>query len=315
MLSVVIPSYNEEKCISTTCKVLSKLLTTNDIVYELIFVDDGSKDNSWEMMKHAANQNSHIYAIHFSKNFGKEAAIKAGLEAAHGDCVAVMDCDLQHPPEKLVDMYRLWQDGYEVIEGVKADRGKESKIHKVLSHMFYGMMSKALGFDLENTSDFKLLDRKAVDAINALSEKKPFFRALSSWVGFKRTTIKFGVQKRLDGNSKWSSFGLMKYAISNITSFTAVPMQIVTILGFLSLVISLVIGIQTLVNKMMGNALDGFTTIILVELLMGSIIMISLGITGVYISRIFEETKNRPQFIVSEVYNCTTEKNDDPEGN
>lgn len=309
MLSVVIPSYNEEKMIGKTAEVMSSILSENGIENELLFINDGSRDNTWEEIKNAADKRANVKGINFSRNFGKEAAIRAGLKNAKGDCVAVIDCDLQHPPEVLAQMYECWKNGFEVVEGIKADRGKESKLHKGFAGLFYGLISKAAGFNMQNTSDFKLLDRKAVDAILSMNESKPFFRALSSWVGFKTARIPFYVQERAEGESKWSAVKLVKYAISNICSFSAAPMQIVTFLGGLSLVLSLVLGIQSLIKKFSGQALEGFTTVILIELIIGSIMMICLGIVGYYIARIFDEIKNRPQFIISDVY-CREEKSE-----
>ena len=225
----------------------------------------------------------------------------AGLEAAQGDCVAILDCDLQHPPEKLVEMYRLWEQGFEVVEGIKVDRGAESGMHRFAAKSFYGLISRATGLDMADSSDFKLLDRKVVDALNAMPERNVFFRALSFWVGFKRTTVRYRVRERTAGESKWSTRALIKYAINNIGSFSSAPLQIITSLGVLMLVIAVIFGVVALVQKIMGTALGGFTTVILLLLFASSLIMISLGIIGYYIARIYEELKGRPRFIVSEI--------------
>ncbi|MCC8182359.1 MAG: glycosyltransferase family 2 protein [Clostridiales bacterium] len=294
-LSVVIPSYNEEKMVPITARTISSLLQDAGISFELLFVDDGSNDRTWEEIEHAATIPSQcIHGVHFSRNFGKEAAIMAGLSEAVGDCCVVIDCDLQHPPEKIIEMYHLWEEGYEVVEGVKSSRGSESGLHRFAAHSFYSLISSATGFDMENASDFKLLDRKAVDVITHMREKNAFFRALSSWVGFKTTTVSFDVQERMEGESKWSTASLVKYAVRNIASFSTAPMQIVTFLGVLMLVVSVVMGIVSLVQKILGMALGGFTTVIILQLFSSSIIMISIGIVGYYIARIFEEVKNRP---------------------
>jgi glycosyltransferase involved in cell wall biosynthesis len=239
----------------------------------------------------------------FPATFGKESAIMAGLSRATGDCCAVMDCDLQHPPEKLIEMYRLWQQGYEVIEGVKSSRGKESPLHRASAGFFYRLMSKATGIDMSRASDFKLMDRKVVDALLEMPERNTFFRALSSWVGFRSTTVEFDVQDREAGESKWSTASLMKYAISNITSFSSAPMQLVSAAGFIVLLFAIVMTIQTLVRYFSGESLEGFTTVILLCLILGSIIMISLGIIGYYLSRIYEEIKGRPRYLISEEIN------------
>ena len=195
MLSVILPSYNEEKMIPTAAERLSAILEGAGIDYELLFVDDGSRDATWQMIEKAAGENSHVFGIHFSK----ESAMFAGLEKARGDCCAVIDCDLQHPPEKLVEMYRLWEQGYEVIEGIKEDRGEESSFHRFAANSFYGLISKATGMDMSSSSDFKLLDRKVVDALNAMPERNVFFRALSYWVGYRRTSVSYKVQERTAG--------------------------------------------------------------------------------------------------------------------
>ena len=224
----------------------------------------------------------------------------AGLEKARGDCCVVLDCDLQHPPEKIVEMYRLWEQGYEVVEGIKEDRGQETGFRRFAANAFYGIISRATGIDMASSSDFKLLDRKVVDALNALPERNVFFRALSFWVGFKKTEVTYNVRERTAGVSKWSTRSLIKYAITNIGSFSSVPLHLVTVLGFITLFISIVFGIVALVQKLNGTALGGFTTVILLLLFIGSIIMISLGIIGYYIARIYDEVKGRPRYIIEE---------------
>ena len=299
MLSIILPSYNEEKMILTAAERVGAILKEAGIDYELLFVDDGSKDQTWDMIRQAAEQDEHVVGLHFSRNFGKEAAMFAGLEKARGDCCAVIDCDLQHPPEKLVEMYRLWEQGYEVIEGVKEDRGQESTFHRFAANSFYGLISKATGMDMSSSSDFKLLDRKVVDALNAMPERNVFFRALSYWVGYKQASVSYCVQERTAGESKWSTKSLVKYALTNITSFSSAPLHIVTVLGIVMLAVSVVLGIIALVQKISGVALGGFTTVILLLLFASSIIMISLGIIGYYIARIYDEIKGRPRYIIS----------------
>ena len=299
LLSVVIPSYNEEQMIPKTARVIREVLTGASIPHELIFVDDGSKDATWEEITAAAEQYPEVRGVHFSRNFGKESAIIAGLAQARGACAAVIDCDLQHPPEKLAEMYRLWEQGYEVIEGRKSDRGKESAGHSFAAGMFYKIISAATGVDMENASDFKLLDRNAVNVLINMRETNSFFRALSSWIGFKTAYVEFEVQEREAGESKWSTRSLIRYAVRNITSFSAAPMQIVTILGALMFLVSVVLGCIALVQKLTGQALGGFTTVILIQLFSGSIIMMSLGIIGYYIAKIYDEVKGRPKYIIS----------------
>lgn len=307
MLSIILPAYNEEAMIDTAAKTIGEIMQNAEIPYELIFVDDGSRDKTWEKIFASSQVDDHVRGVHFSRNFGKEPAMFAGLAHAKGDCCAVLDCDLQHPPEKLVEMYHLWQEGYEVIEGVKEDRGKESFAHRLAAKTFYRVISGATGFDMADASDFKLLDRKVVDTLNALPERNVFFRALSYWVGYRKTSVTYQVQPRQAGESKWSIKSLIRYAVSNITSFSTVPMQIVSWIGGIFLALSLVLGIQTLVRKFMGHALEGFTTVILLLLITCGLILISLGILGFYVARIYEEIKGRPRYIVSEVCGAAKE--------
>lgn len=299
MLSIIIPSYNEQDNIVRTFETIKDILDRNSIPFEILFVDDGSKDLTYMRIHTLSQTNPEVKGLSFSRNFGKEAAIFAGLEAADGGCCVVMDCDLQHPPAVLPQMYKLWCEGYEVVEGIKTSRGKESFLHTLCAKSFYHLISKATGIDMSSASDFKLLDRKAVDSLLILPERAPFFRALSSWVGFRTTTLPFEVQERTIGTSKWSVFSLFKYAIQNITAFSGAPMQFVTLMGWIMLFASVILGLQSLYRYFTGTALEGFTTVILLQLIIGSVLMISLGIIGHYISRIYDEIKARPRYIIS----------------
>ena len=299
LLSVILPAYNEEKMIDKASSRLAGLLRSERIDFELIFVDDGSKDDTWIRIKRQSAQKDYVRGVKFSRNFGKEAAIFAGLAEADGDCVVVMDCDLQHPPETVIEMYRLWTEGYEVVEGVKRSRGKEGVGHKASAGLFYKIMSKATGIDMSRASDFKLLDRRAVEALLEMPERNAFFRALSSWIGFRTTAVAFDVQDREAGESKWSTWSLIKYAVTNIAAFSSVPLQMVTVAGAFMFVFALVMGIESLVKYFDGQALEGFTTVILLLLIIGSLVMMSLGAIGYYISKIYEEVKGRPRYIVS----------------
>ena len=299
MLSVILPAYNEELSIERAYRTISDILAREQIPCELIFIDDGSSDGTYQKIKELSEHYPNVVGLHFSRNFGKEAAISAGLASAEGDCVVVLDCDLQHPPEKIVEMYRLWEEGYEIVEGMKSFRGKERKMHGFAAKSFYALISALVGFDMSNASDFKLLDRKVVDVLNNIPEKKGFFRAISFWVGYKKATVEFEVQDRLEGESKWSTKGLFKYAISNISAYSTAPMQIVTVLGFIMLIITAIFSVWALIDKICGRALEGMTTVIIILIFIGSIMMISLGIIGYYVARIYEEIKGRPKYIVS----------------
>lgn len=300
MLSVVSPAYNEEKMVLKTASTISKILSDENIDYELLFVNDGSKDDTWTKICEESKKNPQVRGISFSRNFGKESAMFAGLAESKGDCVIVIDSDLQHPPKKIVQMYRLWEQGYEIVEGIKKSRGKEKWLHAFAAKCFYGMISNATGIDMSHASDFKLLDRKAVNVLLNIPEKNAFFRALSSWIGFKSTQVEYDVQDREAGLSKWSTGALIKYALTNITSFTAIPMQIVTILGVVMLLTAVILTIKALYQKIIGAAAEGFTTVIILQCFTSSIIMISLGIIGYYISKMYDEVKGKPRYIISE---------------
>ncbi len=299
LLSVIIPAFNEQEMITKTFHTVKEILTKAAIPHEVIFIDDGSTDMTYANIAALSEQYSEIKGLSFSRNFGKEAAIFAGLEAAQGACCVIMDCDLQHPPQTIPDMYHLWDEGYEVVEGVKASRGKENPLHTFCANRFYGIISKIIGIDMANASDFKLLDRRAIEALLIMPERAPFFRALSSWIGFRTTSVSFVVQERTVGASKWSFLSLVKYAVKNITSFSGAPMQFVSLMGWLMLLFSLIFGIQSLYRYFNGTALEGFTTVILLQLIIGSVLMISLGIIGHYISRIYDEIKGRPRYIIN----------------
>ena len=300
LLSVILPAYNEEASVPRAAQVICTLLEQADIRNEVIFIDDGSKDDTWTMILAQAASHPQVRGVRFSRNFGKEAAIFAGLAQARGNCVVVLDCDLQHPPEKILEMYRLWEQGYQVVEGVKVSRGKESPLHTLAAKTFYSLISRATGIDMSRASDFKLLDRRAVDTLLAMREKNAFFRALSSWIGFSTAQVEFEVQPRLEGTSKWSFRSLTKYALVNLTSFSAAPLQLITLLGVVVFLCSVVLGIWSLWQKLSGQALEGFTTVILLQLIIGSVMMICLGIIGYYVARIYEEIKDRPRYIVAD---------------
>lgn len=300
LLSVILPSYNEEGNIANTAKVLSETLANAEIDYELIFISDGSTDGTYEAIIEESRKNSRVKGLEFSRNFGKEASIFAGLSVACGDACIVMDCDLQHPADIVPKMYKLWEEGYEIVEGVKSSRGKEGIFHKAFAGIFYGIMSRLIKMDMKNSSDFKLIDRKVVNVLLELKEHNTFFRALTFWAGFKTTTISYDVAERQYGTSKWSFKSLFRYAILNATSFSTLPLQLITHMGVLCIILSIILGIQTLVKYFMGHAMEGFTTVILLILIVGGFVMLSLGIVGHYLARIYEEVKGRPKFIIKQ---------------
>lgn len=310
MLSIILPVYNEENNIKRAYQAIKDVLLPKAIDFELVFVNDGSRDGSFEVIRELAEKvsDAKIIGLSFSRNFGKEAAIFAGLSHATGDVCAVMDCDLQHPPETLLEMYALWEQGFEIIEGVKHSRGKENPVYKAFAKLFYKLISHSTGIEMYRSSDFKMLDRKVVDEYVKLTERNIFFRALSSWLGYKSAVVEFDVKERVSGTTKWSIKSLVRYAVGSITSFTTAPMQLITFSGIVFFIFALILGIQSIVKWAMGHALEGFTTVILLLLLTGSLIMISLGIIGYYLARIYEEIKGRPRCIVEEIVKSSGEK-------
>lgn len=302
MLSVIMPIYNETQ-IATGVERTIGVLTEAKIPYEIILVDDGSTNNSWNEMTDLARKYDTVTAIALSRNFGKERALCAGLDAADGDCCICIDSDMQHPPEVIPEMYRLWKDeGYEVIEGVKNARIKENPVYRFCAKNFYRLLKKMSGIDLQNASDFRLLDRAALDAWKSMPEKETFFRGMSSWIGFRRTQVYFDVAERSIGTSKWSAKNLIRLAVNAITSYSSVPLYFASGFGMLFLIFFLVMFIQTLYMKFHGYAQSGFTTVIILQLIIGSVTMINIGIIGIYIKKIYEEVKKRPRYIVRRVY-------------
>lgn len=298
LLSIVVPAFNEEENICNTAKAVQAVMEETQIPYELIFVSDGSSDGTFDKVLELAKEDRRIRGLEFSRNFGKEPAMFAGLSAIKGGCAVVMDCDLQHPPQTIVKMYRKWLEGFEVVEGIKNTRGKESLFHRLFANTFYGIISALTGFDMENASDFKLLDKKVVDVLLDMPERKTFFRAMSFWAGFKSCQIHYDVAERAFGTTKWSFFKLFRYAISNIVSFSTRPLALVSYMGVISLLAGVVVTIQTLVRWASGRALEGFTTVILLLLFLGGGILLGLGIIGGYISAIYQEVKHRPRYVV-----------------
>lgn len=299
LISLVIPVYNEGPHIETSMRTVQKILLENDIRYQIVLVDDGSRDDTWLALSRLAEELPGIKSIKLSRNFGKEAALCAGLENADGDACIVMDCDLQHPPELIPQMVQLWREGWDVVEGVKSDRGQESGVYKFGAKVFYRTFHKLSGFNLRGASDFKLMDRKAVDAWCTMKERDTFFRGMSAWVGFKRYAMPFVVAQRTEGVSKWSPIKLGRLFISAISAFSSLPLQIVTVLGGLLFLGSILMALQTLYMKLSGHAFDGFTTVILLQLIIGSALMLSLGIIGTYLARIYDEVKGRPRYLIS----------------
>ncbi len=314
MITVLLPVYNEGDFIYNNVMTVDKILSDAAIEHQFLLVDDGSKDHSWSEMRRLAADHSHVSILHLSRNFGKEAALCAGLEHATGDAVVVMDSDLQHPPELIPEMVRLWkEEGYDVVEGVKSNRGKESLGSKLAAMTFYRTFRKTAGIDIGVASDFKLLDRSAVEAWKQLPEKNTFFRGLSAWVGYNRYALPFEVAPRAGGETKWTLKSLIRLAVNSITSYTAAPLFLVFWVGLVMLLAAVVMTVQTLIVYFTGNSAAGFPTVILLLLFIGSGIMLSLSVIGLYISKIYEEVKGRPRYLIQ--YKQGTAVADDCPGN
>jgi glycosyltransferase involved in cell wall biosynthesis len=300
-LSVVVPMFREEMNVVKAVALIDEQLKEVAESYELIIVDDGSPDRTWDRIREATKCYPCLRAIRLSRNFGKEHAVCAGLELSRGRAVLVMDGDLQHPPALIPTMVNCWRRGEaEVVEAVKRHRGRESWIHKVAAGFFYRSLKSLSGFDLRGASDFKLLDRKVLSAWLQMRERNLFFRGMIEWLGFRRERISFEVADRAGGHSQWSLFALVRLAMTAITAFSSALLQLVTLFGFLFLVFAFAFGVFALYMKVSGRALTGFTTVILLLLLVGSLLMISLGLIGLYLARIYDEVKGRPRFVVAE---------------
>lgn len=301
-IGVVIPFFNEADQAVLTLEVTQGVLEGTGLDYEILALDDGSRDKTWEVLMAYARQHPRVRLLRLSRNFGKEAALCAGLDQARGDAIIVMDGDLQHPPRYIPDMIALWQEGYQLVEGVKGSRGKESFLSKAAAGLFYRIFHRMSGVQLKNASDFKLLDRQVVDYWKTLPEKDTFFRALTAWMGFRRTSFTFDVEERPTGRSKWGFRKLVRLSVNALTGFSSRPLLLIPTIGTFFLLAFLVLSIQTLVHYFRGVAATGFTTVILLQLLIGSLILISLGLIGLYIDSLFREVKARPRYFIAESF-------------
>jgi dolichol-phosphate mannosyltransferase len=270
----------------------------------MVVVNDGSADTTWDVLRASAEKDHAVKAIKLSRNFGKEAAITAGLRYAKGSAVIIMDGDLQHPPSLIPVMVEAWKKGdADIVEAVKQERGNETLSYKTGARVFYWIMRRLAHLQIDDASDFKLLDRKVVDAFNRLHESARFFRGIVTWLGFRKVQVAFSVPDGVVRKTRWSFVRLINLGLNAATAFTSLPLHFVTLLGVLTFVFSLLLGIQTLYMKFSGAAVTGFTTVILLLLFIGSVLMISLGIIGLYISRIFDEVKKRPVYIEEDTIN------------
>ncbi len=297
-IQFVIPCHNEEENIERIVSEVDKYIGSLHYRYEYLFIDDGSTDRTYDKIIDLSKVRKDIIVFKLSRNFGKEAAITVGLNHYNSDAIIIMDGDLQHPPCLIPALIAEWENGANIVDAVKIKRQKENIIIKAMSLAFNKIMTSITGMDFIGSTDYKLLDRRAITVLNGIHEKNRFFRGLTNWIGLKHSKIQFRVEERKAGKTKWNWYKLFQLSIDAMTSYSSKPLQVVTILGIFTFIFSLILGLQTLYNKYYGGAISGFTTVILVLLMLCSIIMISMGILGVYLSKVYNEVKNRPLYVI-----------------
>ena len=303
-IDIIIPCYNEEINLTALIAEIDKYTLTLGYDFLILFIDDGSTDNTYNLLLSLAKQEPRISVIRLSRNFGKEAAIAAGLQHTDADAAIIMDADLQHPPALIPLLIAEWEKGADVVDAVKTVTQKDTIINHLLSLSFYKIMSYLTKMDYYGSSDYKLLDKRVIAVLNQVNEKNRFFRGITNWIGFAHAKITFDVNIRNAGRSKFTFRKLFQLSFDAITSFSAQLLHVITILGLFTLGFSVILGLQTLYNKFFGDAVSGFATVILIILFLSSILMISIGILGLYLSKIFYEVKNRPIFIIDK-YNTS----------
>lgn len=297
-LSVVLPIYNEAQSLREVLERLAAVLDPLGHGYELVCVDDGSSDGSGELLDELSVHSVRLRVVHFTRNFGKEAALHAGAQAARGGAVVFLDADLQHPPELIPQMIELWEDGYDVVHACKRNRGRERRAYRILTGLYYRLLGGATDGPMLGASDFKLLSREVLDCVKDLPERNRFFRGLVHWVGFRTARIEFDVEPRRSGASRWGALGLLRYAVDSILSFTTFPLVLIAVAGLATTGMGCVLGCISLYQYATGTAVSGFTTVILSLLIFSGLILVSLGTMSLYLARLFEEVKARPVYIV-----------------
>jgi len=303
-VTILIPCYNEEGSLDALYEALKELMDTQtSYTWEILMVNDGSKDRTIDIIKQLREKDKRICYVNLSRNFGKENAMLAGFDYATGDCVVIMDADLQHPPMTISDMLAKWEEGYEDVYAKRITRGKESWFRKQFSLFYYRMLKHLTRVEiLENVGDYRLLDRKCIEALKNLRETQRYTKGMYCWIGFRKTEVWFEQGDRLAGESSFNFLRLLNLAIDGITSFTTAPLRIATIMGlFVSLIAFVFMCYILLTTLIWGDPVQGYPTLITVILFLGGVQLLSLGIIGEYLGRIFYETKGRPVYVVSEV--------------
>lgn len=300
-LSIVVPAFNEAEGIGVFLEQLADILRGCCSAFEIWVIDDGSRDATWEQLRAAQRHLPQLRGVRFTRNFGKEAAILAGLRQAQGRAVIVMDADGQHPPGLLPQMLTLWRDGSaQIVAAQKVARDGDGWRARLNAYCFNALMRMLTGLDLSGASDFRLLDRRVVDALLAFPEKVRFFRGMTVWTGFVTAQLGFEVAPRIAGSSQWSTAQLTRLAITAITSFSAKPLGMIFRLGLLGMLAALLLLLQALYSWLSGIAVSGWTSLTVVVLLFGSATLLSLGVLGAYLAQIFDEIKRRPEFLIQE---------------
>ena len=302
-VTIIIPCYNEEASLHRLFDALIHLMESNDgYDWEILFVNDGSKDGTLSLIREMRSKDSRFCYVDLSRNFGKEAAMLAGFDHACGDCVVIMDADLQHPPSVIPEMLRLWEEGYEDVYGRRTTRGKESWLRKRLTRFYYHILQKSTRVEvLPNVGDFRLLDRKCIEALRHLRETERYTKGMYCWIGFRKKEVYFEQGDRQEGQSTWNYHSLFNLAINGITSFTTAPLRFATFLGLAVSLLAFLYMCYILIKTIFyGDPVQGFPTLMTAILFLGGVQLVSLGIIGEYIGRIFIESKNRPVYIVND---------------
>lgn len=306
-VSILVPCYNEEKSLPVLYEQLKQLMDGHqDFEWQVLLVDDGSKDSTLQVCKTLRQTDDRVAYIGLSRNFGKERAMLAGFDHATGDCLVIMDADLQHPPHVIPQMLQYWQEGYEDVYAKRNDRGKESWLRRKLTLVYYKLLQKSAKIDvLPNVGDFRLLDRKCVDALKTMRESERYTKGLYCWMGFKKKEITFDQGERYAGKSSFNFSRLMGLAVNGITSYTVAPLRISTILGFMVSICAFIYMLYVLIKTcIMGDPVQGFPTLVILILFLGGVQLLAIGIIGEYLARIYQETKHRPVYLISEKEGC-----------
>lgn len=301
-LSIIIPAYNEEETLQVFLDEVNKATSTLPLEKTFYFINDGSSDNTLVILKELAQNFENIKYISFSRNFGKESALLAGLQVADGDFITVMDADLQDPPEMLNEMFEKIQEGYDVVGARRISRSGEPKIRSFFANLFYKMINRISNTQMvDGARDFRLMTRQVVNSILELEENNRFSKGIFSWVGYKTTYLEYKNRERVAGQTSWSFWGLLKYSIDGIVNFSELPLSLATFIGFISFLCSILLGLfYTIKTIFWGEPIQGFPTLVVLVLLLGGLQLLSLGIIGKYIAKIFLETKKRPNYIIKE---------------